>query len=115
MLEGGEDGNVAECLCLLKRFLLASLLHSLLHILPHPSLPPCLPSPPREMTQTTFEVNDFFGWFAGKFEWFTLWLLAADENGLVTKEAVRSVYDGSLFYKMEVGRDGGRERGRDGR
>jgi len=54
------------------------------------------------MTQSTFEVNDFFGWFSNKFEWFTLWLLAADENGLVSKEAVRSAYDGSLFYKMEV-------------
>eukprot|EP00624_Nannochloropsis_granulata_P003280 evm.model.NODE_26691_length_15112_cov_35.009068.2 len=58
------------------------------------------------MTQSTFEVNDFFGWFAGKFEWFTLWLLTADDKGLVTKEAVRSVYDGSLFYKMEVGGEG---------
>jgi len=58
------------------------------------------------MTQSSFEVNDFFGWFAGKFEWFTLWLLTADDKGLVTKEAVRSVYDGSLFYKMEVGGEG---------
>ncbi|KAM3568584.1 hypothetical protein VYU27_009295 [Nannochloropsis oceanica] len=55
-----------------------------------------------KMTQSSFEVNDFFGWFAGKFEWFTLWLLTADDKGLVTKEAVRSVYDGSLFYKMEA-------------
>ena len=39
--------------------------------------------------------------FAGKFEWFTLWLLTADHRGLVTKEAVRAVYDGSLFYMME--------------
>jgi len=74
-----------------------------------PFLPPSLPSPRREMTQSTFEANDFFGWFSNKFEWLTLWLLAADEKGLVTKEAVRSVYDGSLFYKMEVGREGGRE------
>jgi hypothetical protein len=28
--------------------------------------------------------------FAGKFEWFTTWLLAADERGLLTKEAVRN-------------------------
>lgn len=27
--------------------------------------------------------------FAGKFEWFTTWLLTADDRGLVTKEAVR--------------------------
>lgn len=39
--------------------------------------------------------------FAGKFEWFTLWLLTADHRGLVTKEAVRAVYDGSVFYMME--------------
>ena len=71
----------------------------------HPTHPPNPPTHPlcREMTQGTFEANDFFGWFAGKFEWGTTWLLTANEEGLVTKEAVRSVYDGSLFYKMEVG------------
>jgi hypothetical protein len=90
-----------------------------------------------EMTQRTFEVNDFFGWcvscsvagachtthvrtrpttawcasmdmrshqpvppdsptacrFAAKFEWFTTWLLAADERGILTKEAVRGALD----------------------
>lgn len=53
------------------------------------------------MTQATWDVMDIFGWLAGKFEWFTLWLLAADDRGLVTKEAVRSCYDGTLFEMME--------------
>jgi len=53
------------------------------------------------MTQSTWDVMDFFGWIAGKFEWFTLWLLAADDRRLVTKEAVRSCYDGTLFEMME--------------
>lgn len=32
--------------------------------------------------------------FAGKFEWYTSWLLAADDQGLLRKEAVRAIYDG---------------------
>jgi hypothetical protein len=39
--------------------------------------------------------------FAFFFEWGTLWLLAADSEGRLTKETIRSQYDGSLFYKIE--------------
>ncbi|KAI3651023.1 hypothetical protein MP228_004504 [Amoeboaphelidium protococcarum] len=49
-------------------------------------------------------VNDFFGWFAARFEWFAVWLLCADENGYVTREQVRGIFDGSLFYRIEAER-----------
>lgn len=42
------------------------------------------------------------GRFAGKFEWYTSWLLAADQDGMLRKEAVRGIYDGSLFYLLEA-------------
>jgi hypothetical protein len=54
-----------------------------------------------DMTQGMWNALDFYGWYAAKFEWFTTWLLCADEKGRLHKESVRGVYDGSLFYKME--------------
>jgi peroxygenase len=53
------------------------------------------------MGQDLRVVNDFFGWLANKLEWFTLWLLTANRDGLVSREDIRSMYDGSLFTRME--------------
>eukprot|EP00158_Paraphelidium_tribonemae_P005529 Partr_v1_DN27391_c3_g1_i1_m46246 putative Calcium-binding peroxygenase involved in the degradation of storage lipid in oil bodies. May be involved in the interaction between oil bodies and vacuoles during seed germination and in the oxylipin signaling pathways and plant defense responses. Can catalyze sulfoxidation of thiobenzamide, hydroxylation of aniline len=53
------------------------------------------------MTQDLWVTNDFFGWFAAKFEWIVFWMLCKDEQGMVTREQIRSCFDGSLFYKME--------------
>lgn len=33
-------------------------------------------------------------------EWGFTWLLAKNEAGMVTKESVRRIYDGSLFYHI---------------
>lgn len=35
---------------------------------------------------------------AERLEWWTLYLLAADDNGIVSKEKIRANYDGSLWY-----------------
>jgi len=55
-------------------------------------------------TESVRNVNDPFGWFAGKFEWGTLWLLC-QENGKISREDVRSCYDGTLFYRIEKKRN----------
>ncbi|CAG8623855.1 13684_t:CDS:2 [Cetraspora pellucida] len=42
---------------------------------------------------------DPFGWMSAVFEWGILFLLCA-QNGIISKEDVRSQYDGSLFYRV---------------
>lgn len=39
--------------------------------------------------------------FASYTEWKILYVLCKDKNGLLHKETVRAVYDGSLFEQME--------------
>ncbi|XP_017217716.1 probable peroxygenase 4 isoform X1 [Daucus carota subsp. sativus] len=46
------------------------------------------------------EPKDYKGWLASYTEWKMLYILCKDENGLLHKDAVRGVYDGSLFERM---------------
>ncbi|KVH97676.1 probable peroxygenase 4 isoform X1 [Cynara cardunculus var. scolymus] len=46
------------------------------------------------------EPKDYGGWIGGLTEWKILYYLGKDKNGLLSKETVRAVYDGSLFEKM---------------
>ncbi|CAH1761021.1 4741_t:CDS:2 [Entrophospora sp. SA101] len=45
-------------------------------------------------------VWDPVGWAFAAFEWGTLYMLCADEHGLIKKEDIRSQYDGTLFYRV---------------
>ncbi|KAJ0490751.1 putative plant seed peroxygenase [Helianthus annuus] len=48
------------------------------------------------------EPKDYGGWIVGLTEWKTLYYLAKDKNGLLEKDTIKAVYDGSLFEKMEA-------------
>ncbi len=55
----------------------------------------------QEMLYANMNVMDPIGWVAGRLEWWTLWGVAADEQGLVTKERIRQMFDGSLWPILE--------------
>ncbi|MCO5558809.1 hypothetical protein L7F22_012396 [Adiantum nelumboides] len=54
-----------------------------------------------DMTEVLRDAYDLFGWVANKLEWGITYWLVKDENGYAPKEAVRGVYDGSIFYYLE--------------
>ncbi|KAM6589186.1 hypothetical protein CsatA_011791 [Cannabis sativa] len=45
--------------------------------------------------------KDYKGWVAAWTEWKILYILCKDKKGLLHKETVRGVYDGSLFERLE--------------
>lgn len=61
-------------------------------------------------------VMDFFGWTAVALEWFATYLLLWPADGIMKKDEIRRVYDGSIFqykadeYARKSGRRGGRKR-----
>ncbi|XP_077230456.1 putative peroxygenase 4 [Tasmannia lanceolata] len=63
-----------------------------------------------EMLKSNRVPKDYRGWFASWTEWKILYVLCKDKDGLLHKETVRAVYDGSLFDKMEKERASSRKR-----
>nr|XP_027187928.1 probable peroxygenase 5 [Cicer arietinum] len=55
----------------------------------------------KEMLKSNREPKDFKGWLAAESEWKILFDLCKDNNGLLQKDIVYSVYDGSLFERLE--------------
>ncbi|GAB4840446.1 Probable peroxygenase 4 [Ancistrocladus abbreviatus] len=55
----------------------------------------------KQMIKSNRQPKDYAGWFAGYVEWTILYDLCKDKNGLLHKDTILAVYDGSLFYKME--------------
>lgn len=53
-------------------------------------------------------VFDVAGLLFQVFLWGSLWLLAADGEGVLKKEDVRKQYDGVLFYEIEERRRKGK-------
>ncbi|KAF3331545.1 putative peroxygenase 4 [Carex littledalei] len=53
------------------------------------------------MLQGNQEPGDVKGRVGSRAEWMLLYNLAKDEDGFLQKDTVKSVYDGSLFYKLE--------------
>ncbi|GLT57429.1 hypothetical protein SLA2020_304010 [Shorea laevis] len=53
------------------------------------------------MLKANREPKDFLGWLAGFTEWKILYVLCKDKNGLLQRETIKAVYDGSLFERME--------------
>ncbi|CAH2033703.1 unnamed protein product, partial [Thlaspi arvense] len=57
-----------------------------------------------QLLKTNRDPKDYGGWFhriSAFIEWTVLHELYQDKNGLLTKETVRGVYDGSIFKQLE--------------
>ncbi|CAN6478132.1 unnamed protein product [Victoria cruziana] len=54
----------------------------------------------RNMLKANREPKDHRGWVGSWTEWMTLYHLCKDKDGLLHKDTVRAVYDGSLFHQL---------------
>uniref|UniRef100_A0A1S3DYV3 Probable peroxygenase 4 n=1 Tax=Cicer arietinum TaxID=3827 RepID=A0A1S3DYV3_CICAR len=55
----------------------------------------------KEMLKANREPRDFQGWVQAELDWKVLYDIAKDKNGLLHKDTAYSVYDGSLFERLE--------------
>nr|CAB3447856.1 unnamed protein product [Digitaria exilis] len=53
-----------------------------------------------QMLQANRQPGDYSGWAGAEAEWKILYSLGKDKDGLLHKDVVRSVYDGSLFHRL---------------
>ncbi|KAI0758845.1 Caleosin-domain-containing protein [Fomes fomentarius] len=51
-------------------------------------------------------IMDPIGWFAAFFEWLATYILLWPEDGIMKKDDVRRVYDGSIFFDIAAKRTG---------
>ncbi|KAJ3214366.1 hypothetical protein HDU67_001754 [Dinochytrium kinnereticum] len=54
-----------------------------------------------KLTEALRNANDPYGWFAAKSEWIVLYFTVAGKDKMVSKEKIRSQYDGSLWFAIE--------------
>ncbi|XP_042498058.1 probable peroxygenase 5 [Macadamia integrifolia] len=54
-----------------------------------------------EMLKDNRVPKDYLGWLGAWIEWKVLYSLGKDEDGLLHKDTIRGVYDGTLFEKLE--------------
>ncbi|XP_033132096.1 probable peroxygenase 7 isoform X1 [Brassica rapa] len=54
-----------------------------------------------QLLKSNRDPGDFGGWIAAYGEWKLLYELCKDEDGLLTREAVKGAFDGSIFRKLE--------------
>ncbi|KAM6589188.1 hypothetical protein CsatA_011793 [Cannabis sativa] len=55
----------------------------------------------RELLRANRTGSFLNGWVGAMAEWLVLYNLAKDKRGLLTKDTIRDVYDGSLFERLE--------------
>ncbi|XP_062110183.1 probable peroxygenase 5 [Humulus lupulus] len=55
----------------------------------------------RELLRANRTGTFLNGWVGAMAEWLVLYHVAKDKRGLLTKDTVRAVYDGSLFERLE--------------
>ncbi|XP_068659095.1 probable peroxygenase 4 [Aristolochia californica] len=53
------------------------------------------------MLKANRQAKNFKGWAAAAAEWKILYNLCKDKDGLLQKETIRAVYDGSLFEQLK--------------
>nr|GMD66099.1 probable peroxygenase 5 isoform X1 [Ipomoea batatas]GMD79556.1 probable peroxygenase 5 isoform X1 [Ipomoea batatas] len=53
-----------------------------------------------ELLRDNREPKDYSGWIGAIGEWKILYFLAKDDQGMLPKERVKAVYDGSLFEQL---------------
>lgn len=57
-----------------------------------------------EMLKGQRVIADPIGWFGAFFEWIATYLMLWPEDGKITKEDIRRIFDGSIFHEMAARR-----------